>query len=58
MATHCSILAWEITWTEKPWGRKRVRYNLTTKQQHFPSIDQYFPIFFLSIASKRPPGFK
>ena len=28
LATHCSILAWEIPWTEEPdgvaWGRKRV----------------------------------
>ena len=29
MATHCSILAWRIPWTEElagysPWGRKRV----------------------------------
>jgi len=32
MATHCSILAWEISWTEdpgrsSPWGCKRVRHN-------------------------------
>ena len=38
MATHSSILDWEIPWTEKlmgysPWGRKRVRHNLATKQQ-------------------------
>ena len=38
MATYCSILAWEIPWTEKPgslqWGCKRVGHNLATKQQH------------------------
>ena len=41
MATHSSILAWEIPWTEEP-GRlqsmelQRVIHNLVTKQQqHF-----------------------
>ena len=38
MATHSSILAWEITWTEEPgmlqsMGWQRVGYNLMTKQQ-------------------------
>ena len=38
MATHSSILAWEIPWTEEPggyipWGHKRVRHDLVTKQQ-------------------------
>ena len=38
MATHSSILAWEIPWTEEPdWlqamGSQRVRHNLVTKQQ-------------------------
>ena len=33
-ATHCSILAWEIPWTESlagysPWGRKRVGHKLS-----------------------------
>ena len=34
MATHSSILAWEIPWTEEP-GRlqSRVRHDLETKQQ-------------------------
>ena len=36
-ATHSSILVWEIPWTEKPgrlpWGCRRVRHNLVTKQQ-------------------------
>ena len=40
MATHSSILAWEIPWTEhpallqegySPWGHKRVRHDLATK---------------------------
>ena len=39
MVTNSSILVWEIPWTEEPsgvqspWGRKRVRHNLATKQQ-------------------------
>ena len=40
MATHSSILAWKIPWTEKPstiyslWGRKELD---TTEQLHFTS---------------------
>ena len=38
MTTHCSILAWEIPWTEESGGlqsvgSQRVRYDLETKQQ-------------------------
>ena len=38
MATHCSILAWEIPWTEDPgglqfMGSQGVGHNLSTKQQ-------------------------
>ena len=38
MATHSSILAWEIPWTEEPagiqsTGSQRVRHDLATKQQ-------------------------
>ena len=38
MATHSSILAWRIPWTEEPGGlqsvgSQRVRYDLATKQQ-------------------------
>ena len=38
MATHCSILAWEIPWAEEPGGlqsmeSQRVKHNLETKQQ-------------------------
>ena len=38
MSTHSSIFAWEFLWTEKPgrlhspWGRKRIRHILATKQ--------------------------
>ena len=39
MATHSSILVWEIPWTEEPgrlqsMGSQRVRHDLATKQQH------------------------
>lgn len=38
MATHSSIFAWEISWTEKPGGLQskeftRLRPDLVTKQQ-------------------------
>ena len=38
MATHPSILAWEIPWTEEPgalqsMGSQRVRHDSVTKQQ-------------------------
>ena len=38
MATHCSILVWEIPWREEAdelqsWSHKRVGHNLVTKQQ-------------------------
>ena len=38
MATHTSILSWEIPWTEEPGGlqtvgSQRVRCDLATKQQ-------------------------
>ena len=37
MATHSSILAWRIPWTEEPgglqsMGSQRVRYDLATEQ--------------------------
>ena len=36
MATHSSILAWEIPWIEEPVGSQRVRHDLVNKQQqHF-----------------------
>ena len=39
MATHSSILAWEIPWTEEPgrlqsMGLQRSGHNLVTKQQN------------------------
>ena len=40
MATHSSILDWEILWIEEPgrlqsMGSQRVRHDLATKQQHW-----------------------
>ena len=37
MATHSSILAWEVPWTEKPdgyspWSFKRIRHELVIEQ--------------------------
>ena len=42
MATHFSILAWEIPWTKKLgglqcMGLQRVRHDLATKQQYTPT---------------------
>ena len=44
MATHSSILAWEIPWTEEPgrlqpMGPQRVRQDLTTKQQLIKAVN-------------------
>ena len=38
MATHSSILAWEIPWTEEPgrlqsMGLQRIRHDIVTEQQ-------------------------
>ena len=43
MATHSSILAWEISWTEEPGGlhsmrSQRIRHDLATKQQQWIRI--------------------
>ena len=40
MATHSSILAWEIPWTEELglWGHKIVGHDLTTKQQQLITL--------------------
>ena len=44
MATHFSILAWEIPWTEEPGGLQsyritRVGHNLVTKPLHIKVLD-------------------
>ena len=33
MATHSSILAWRIPWTDEPTGSQKVGHNLAIKQQ-------------------------
>ena len=45
MATHSSILAWEILWTEEPGGLQstgpqRVKHDLTTKQQQWQILPE------------------
>jgi len=42
MATHSSILTWEIQWTEEPGGLQsmgwqRIRHNLATEHTHMHS---------------------
>ena len=44
MATHSSIIAWKIPWTEEPGGlqskgSQRVRHDVVTKQQQHEDID-------------------
>ena len=39
MATYCSVLAWEIPWTEEPgglqsMGLQRVRHHVNTEHTH------------------------
>ena len=46
MATHSSIPAWEIPWTEEPdglqtMGSQRVRHDLATKQKQGGSLDGF-----------------
>ena len=50
MATHSSILAWEIPWTKeprayRPWSHKRVRCNLVTQQQQIQYSDSHFKYY-------------
>ena len=51
MATHFSILAWEIPWTEKPGGLQsmglhRVRGNWVTKQKQYENALFFIHVFF------------
>ena len=41
MATHSSVLAWKIPWTEEPTvhGVTRVRHNLETKQRKTSAVN-------------------
>ena len=54
MATHSSILAWTIPWTEEPGGLqsmelKRVKHNWGTEHTHLWSLhaESFFPFSFL-----------
>ena len=58
MATHSSILAWKIPWTEEPGvlqsiGMQRVRHNLETEHTHTHTRKKCWPleIFFSSMCS-------
>ena len=56
MATHTSILAWEILWTEEPvrlqsTGLQRVGYNLAVKQQQFYKMKSDIRLHVLSFPS-------
>ena len=59
MATHCSILAWKIPWTEEPgwllsWGCKELD---TTEQLHFTTtqrvLEEQVPTFSLFLVHSR-----
>ena len=52
MATHCSILAWKIPWTEEPgglqsMGSQKVGYDQVTKHTviHTRSLWHYFKMY-------------
>ena len=49
MATHSSILAWEIPRTEEPGGSQRVRHDLATKPQQQKVTDTHSKVFNLGI---------
>ena len=60
MATKSSVLAWKIPWTERlvgysPWGHKRVRHNLMTKQQQTLFIAMHFERIHFSFNISSPP---
>ena len=47
MATHYSVLAWEITWIEEPGGRQllglqRIGHDLVTEQQQQYVFSTFF----------------
>ena len=53
MATQCSILAWEISWTEEPgrlqsMGSQRVEYDLATKQHYLLYTFEFYTFKWLS----------
>ena len=58
MATHSSILPWEIPWTEEPGGYSpqacRVGHDLATKQQMMPKTLLLLPLHATSTFLSRP----
>ena len=56
MATHSSILAWEIPWTEEPaglqaMGSQRVRHGLVTEQQQSTVAPCYSALWDVRLSS-------
>ena len=61
MATHSSVLAWEIPWTEEPGGlqsvrSQRVNHDLATKQQRFSQALKYQDMLTCQAAMQPPRG--
>ena len=63
MATHSSILVWEVPWTEEPGrlqstGLQRVRHQLSDWHFHFHtyihSLSDYLPIYVIRVLSRVP----
>ena len=62
MATDSSILTWRIPWTEEPgatepWGHRRVRHDIGTKQQRWDNrtteLHEHTSLFLVSIPDGR-----
>ena len=63
MATHSSILTWEIPWTEEPgglqfMGSQRVRRDLASKQQPLPGTVKETPLQMEIFPYKQMPLLK
>ena len=63
MATHSSVLAWEIPWKEEPGGLQtmelqRVRRNLATKQQKQSILLPYLWQMYTYDANTRETGYR
>ena len=51
MATHSSILAWRIPWTEEPGGLQSMGLQRVTTEQESDMTENYFFLSFLSTSS-------
>ena len=54
MATYSNIPVWEISWKRSmadysPWGHKKVRHNLLTKQQQYIYIYIYIYTYIYNV---------